>query len=149
LGRKAVRDILTNLRDEGRAVLLNSHLLSEVESCCDRVAILKQGRVIAHGTPNDLLAGRRVVYVLQLAQEPGDELVKTLEALVETLDVEGSSLTVTLAAVSGIDAVVDALRAGEASVRELKPRATLEDVFVELVTADPQATARGPEEPPE
>jgi ABC-2 type transport system ATP-binding protein len=53
-GRRTVRGLLEELRSRGVAVLLNSHLLSEVELVCDRVAILARGRVITAGTPAEL-----------------------------------------------------------------------------------------------
>ncbi|MFN2593814.1 MAG: ABC transporter ATP-binding protein [Actinomycetota bacterium] len=59
-GRRAVRSILEKLRERGLAVLLNSHLLSEIELVCDRVVILQHGRVVAHGAPDDLLVPRGV-----------------------------------------------------------------------------------------
>jgi len=55
VGRRIVRDLLTGLRDRGVAVVLNSHLLSEVELVCDRVAILNDGRIVARGTPDELV----------------------------------------------------------------------------------------------
>jgi len=54
-GRRTVRELLDGLRDRGVAVLLNSHLLSEVELVCDRVVIVARGRTIAEGTPADLV----------------------------------------------------------------------------------------------
>src|SRR4051812_27300175 len=53
-GRRTVRAILERLRSEGVSVLLNSHLLSEVELVCDRVAIIARGSVVAAGTPAEL-----------------------------------------------------------------------------------------------
>jgi ABC-2 type transport system ATP-binding protein len=53
-GRRAVRALLVQLRDRGTAVLLNSHLLGEIERVCDRVVILAHGRVVAAGRPQDL-----------------------------------------------------------------------------------------------
>jgi ABC-2 type transport system ATP-binding protein len=53
-GRRTVRRLLEELRKRGVAVLLNSHLLSEVELVCDRVAIIAQGKVVAGGTPSQL-----------------------------------------------------------------------------------------------
>jgi ABC-2 type transport system ATP-binding protein len=55
LGRADVRDIVLSLRADGVAVLLNSHLIGEVERVCDRVVILDQGRVAASGTLVELL----------------------------------------------------------------------------------------------
>ena len=53
-GRRTVRRLLEDLRSRGVAVLLNSHLLSEVELVCDRVAIIARGEVVAAGTPEEL-----------------------------------------------------------------------------------------------
>ncbi len=54
VGRRIVRELLDGLRDRGVAVLLNSHLLSEVELVCDRVAIIAHGRLVRAGTPDEL-----------------------------------------------------------------------------------------------
>jgi lipooligosaccharide transport system ATP-binding protein len=54
VGRRIVRDLLLELKRRGVAVLLNSHLLSEIERVCDRVAILVAGRIVAQGSPADL-----------------------------------------------------------------------------------------------
>jgi ABC-2 type transport system ATP-binding protein len=54
VGRRIVRDLLLELKRRGVAVLLNSHLLSEVERVCDRVAILVGGRIVAGGSPAEL-----------------------------------------------------------------------------------------------
>jgi ABC-2 type transport system ATP-binding protein len=53
-GRRTVRDLLERLRERGVSVLLNSHLLSEIELVCDRVAIIDHGEVVAAGAPADL-----------------------------------------------------------------------------------------------
>ena len=53
-GRRVVRDILREVRERGIAVLLNSHLLSELELVCDRVVILNDGRIVTEGSPDDL-----------------------------------------------------------------------------------------------
>ena len=59
-GRRTVRELLEELRARGHAVLLNSHLLSEVELVCDRVAIISRGRLVAEGSPAELSRPRGV-----------------------------------------------------------------------------------------
>ena len=59
-GRGIVRELLAELRNRGTSVLLNSHLLSEVERVCDRVAILNRGRVVTEGRPTELSRPRGV-----------------------------------------------------------------------------------------
>jgi ABC-2 type transport system ATP-binding protein len=60
VGRRIVRDLLVELKRRGTAVLLNSHLLSEIERVCDRVVILSAGRIAAHGSPAELARPRGV-----------------------------------------------------------------------------------------
>jgi ABC-2 type transport system ATP-binding protein len=59
-GRRTVRELLERLRARGHAVLVNSHLLSEVELVCDRVAIISRGRLVAEGSPAELSRARGV-----------------------------------------------------------------------------------------
>jgi ABC-2 type transport system ATP-binding protein len=59
-GRRTVRGLLTELRRRGVAVLLNTHLLSEVERVCDRVAIIDHGLLVAAGRPDELARPRGV-----------------------------------------------------------------------------------------
>jgi ABC-2 type transport system ATP-binding protein len=65
VGRRIVRDLLLELKRRGVAVLLNSHLLSEVERVCDRVAILVDGRIVARGSPAELAQARGVEVELE------------------------------------------------------------------------------------
>ncbi len=60
VGRGIVRTLLAELRNRGTTVLLNSHLLSEVERVCDRVAILNEGRLVTEGRPEELAKPRGV-----------------------------------------------------------------------------------------
>jgi len=59
MGRRDIRDVLVRLRNEGKTVFINSHLLSELEMICDRVAIMVSGRVARYGTLGELAVSRR------------------------------------------------------------------------------------------
>jgi ABC-2 type transport system ATP-binding protein len=72
VGRRTVRLLLEDLRGRGIAVLLNSHLLSEIELVCDRVAIMLGGRLVAVGAPHELARPRGV----ELETDAGVELVQ-------------------------------------------------------------------------
>jgi len=72
-GRRAVKDLLRALADRGRAVLLCSHLLAEVEDVCDRVGILDHGRMLAEGRLADLLEGETSLERFYLATVPPGE----------------------------------------------------------------------------
>ena len=73
IGRRQVRDLIVAARARGATVLLNSHLLSEVERLCDRVAVIHGGRVIREGAIGDLLAGDRELedVFIELVQNAG------------------------------------------------------------------------------
>jgi len=73
VGRRDIRVILQQLRDRGKTVFLNSHLLSELEMVCDRVAILVQGVVVSHGTIDELTEDRRH-YEIEVAPPNGQAL---------------------------------------------------------------------------
>ncbi|MCF6742779.1 ABC transporter ATP-binding protein [Blastococcus sp. KM273128] len=94
LGRVDVRDIVLSLRARGVAVLLNSHLIGEVERVCDRVVILDRGRVAASGTLTELLGQHEVR--LRLG-EVGPQVEERLRAT-GTLTRSGDWFTVALAA---------------------------------------------------
>jgi ABC-2 type transport system ATP-binding protein len=85
-GRRTVRELLETLRARGVAVLLNSHLLSEVELVCDRVAIIARGELVAAGTPDELShaggveveTGRGVRRFTQATREEVPRIVREL-----------------------------------------------------------------------
>jgi len=114
VGRRLVRDVLTDLRAQGVAVLLNSHLLSEVELVCDRVVIIRAGEVVTQGVPHDLARPRGV----QVDTDKGSRIIdgvgrKDVPALVAKLVADGEQVF---------------------AVTPL--RSTLEDVYLEAVGGD-------------
>jgi len=92
-GRRTVRELLEELRGRGVAVLLNSHLLSEVELVCDRVVIVDHGRTIAVGTPHDLVsAGGVEIETAGGTQRFADAARGDVPALVARLVAEGEEI---------------------------------------------------------
>jgi len=136
LGRKDVRAIIREARERGSAVLLNSHLLGEVERLCDRVAIVNRGSVIAAGALGDLL-GEPAVRLRVSDLPAGDE---TLARFGPTAR-EGDWLTIRPLDPARIPDVVAAVVAVGGRVHAVDPaRRSLEDAFLDLVRgADPRA----------
>jgi ABC-2 type transport system ATP-binding protein len=92
-GRRDVRQLLEELRSEGTSVLLNSHLLSEVELVCDRVVIIDRGRVVAAGRPEELAHARGVEVETASGTRVFEELTREqVPALVERLVAEGERI---------------------------------------------------------
>jgi len=134
--RRQLWEVVADLKRQGRTVLLTTHYMDEAERLCDRVAIVDHGKVIAIGTPRELVAsvvGREVVEFeaegagvgeAELAALPGIHAVRSAGA--------GWSLTVDRVHVA-IPALLEALeRRGVAPSALSTHRATLEDVFVTL-----------------
>jgi ABC-2 type transport system ATP-binding protein len=112
VGRRMVREVLVELRRRGHSVLLNSHLLSEVELVCDHVTIMRAGRVVAAGRPADLARPRGV-------------------------EVETANGTRRFDGAPREDVpriVADLVAAGEQVYEVRVLRSTLEDVYVEAVS---------------
>ena len=130
VGRHDVREIIRGLGERGTTVFLNSHLLSEVEQVCHRVAIVDRGRVVAEGSLDELLGGDTVrIRVTDL-----DRAAKTGLSRFGQLDDEGDWLVI-----RGIDTervpelVADVVRLG-GRVHAVEPRhESLEDRFLRLL----------------
>jgi ABC-2 type transport system ATP-binding protein len=130
VGRHDVREIIRGLGERGTTVFLNSHLLSEVEQVCHRVAIVDRGRVVAQGTLDELLGGDTV----RIRATGLDRAAKTDLARHGRLDDEGDWLVV-----RGIDServpeiVAEIVRLG-GHVYAVEPRhESLEDRFLRLL----------------
>src|SRR5438034_3749552 len=130
VGRHDVREIIRGLASRGTAVFLNSHLLSEVEQVCDRVAVVDHGRVIASGTMDDLLGGTAVrVRVTGLTQADKNKL-----AGFGRIDDEGDQLTFTSLDAERVPELVAMIVSLGGRVYEVAPRhQTLEDRFLQLL----------------
>ena len=139
VGRREVRDLLVELKKEGRAILLNSHLLSEAELCCDKVAILARGKVVAAGRTDDLLAKGGREFVVRTVPSASEEDLAKIGTVAKSVTREGEHLRVELAAEGDVDRLVDLVRARGLSLRELLPKkSSLEEYFLEAIkTGEP------------
>jgi ABC-2 type transport system ATP-binding protein len=86
VGRVDVRDLVLSLKTRGVAVLLNSHLIGEVERVCDRVVVLDGGRVAASGTLAELLGQREVRLRLAAADHRAEERLRAAGPLTRSGD---------------------------------------------------------------
>jgi len=134
LGRREIRDLLHQLREEGKTIFLNSHLLGEVELITNRVAILDKGEMIRQGTTRELTqqVGLYVVGLAAGQQFPREDVVKLGCEVTRS----GEQWEVAMKDGQSIDAVVDLLRSRGLSLRHLtEKRQTLEDLFIQTVEA--------------
>lgn len=130
-GRADVRALLRSLKARGISVFLNSHLLSEVEQICDRVAIVRKGTIVAEGTIATLLGTTRALKIRATAN--GTPLHDVLERFGTLVDDETGAVTIDGAGEEDAPRIVAALVAAGAGVRSVEPvLATLEERFLEM-----------------
>ena len=142
VGRRDIRDVLVRIRERGTCVFLNSHLLSELEMVCDRVAILVQGTVAAQGTIEELTAESRRYEVMVTGAAPdwiGDLGIRSEARGDDTM------LVVPRADASDVQSVVDRLRSEQRTIVSLRPvRESLEDLFMRFVHDPETGRAKPP-----
>jgi ABC-2 type transport system ATP-binding protein len=92
ISNKEMRDILLQLKEKGVTIFINSHLLSEVEMICDRVAILHRGRLVRTGTKQELTAKGEVIEIT--VEEVKDSLITKLQEVATQVKVEGNFITI-------------------------------------------------------
>jgi ABC-2 type transport system ATP-binding protein len=134
-GRRLVRDIIKGQRQRGATVLLNSHLLSEVEITCDRVAFIKHGEVIETRHLTSLLEGKTTVLVRAANLSP--EIAAGLERWASAVALQDHQLTFSITSREALPQVLRYLVSRGAEVYEFTPqRSSLEDRFLEIVGSD-------------
>lgn len=135
VGRRLVRDIIRELRAQGTAVFLNSHLLSEVEITCDRVAFIKHGRVLHIGTLKSLQAEQISVEIR--AQHVSAAALGALRSLGSDLQHEGESIHLSIPTEETLPMIASTLVAHGAQVFAIQPRQrSLEELFLQIVGTD-------------
>ncbi len=131
LGRREVRDLIRELRAQGVAVFLNSHLLSEVELVCDRVAIVDRGRVVRAGTLPELLGSRELRIGVDRVDRP---LLDRLRRHGQVQAVEGTTVVLRVPDLGLAPVVAEAVIGAGYRLHVLVPvQESLEEVFVRLV----------------
>jgi ABC-2 type transport system ATP-binding protein len=135
VGRRLVRDIIKSQRERGATVLLNSHLLSEVEITCDRVAFIKDGEVVETRELKSLLEEQTMVTIR--ATSVSAEAVAALQQLVLSVRIEGDRLALSVSSTSVLPEIVRCLVEKGAEVYEVTPqRLSLEERFLQIVGSD-------------
>jgi ABC-2 type transport system ATP-binding protein len=135
VGRRLVRDIIRDLRARGTTVFLNSHLLSEIEITCDRVAFIKHGEVIRVSDLKTLVDGETTVTIRAGGLTP--EILAGLSQWGRNLRADGEHLSLTVADEAALPAIAQYLVTRGAQVFALTPqRLALEDLFIQIVGTD-------------
>jgi len=149
MGRQEIRNVLDELKERGKTVFLNSHILQEVELVCDRVAIMATGKLRGIGTIDELIenhphASKSTVTVdaigtrTQIQEATRDCAVRDFTVVLDGVDTVSSVQRFVVDATdqANVDKVIDRLRENSISIyRMQRYRASLEQVFMSIVGA--------------
>ncbi len=142
IGRKEVRDLIIELRDQGKTVFFSSHILTDVEAIADHVAIVARGALQSQGTPAELI--KRTVLGIDVTVRVAGEADGELTDGASRVRRAGDELSLTLPADADVDAWLARARERGAKVVAVAPRhETLEELFLRQVAsadASPAAT---------
>jgi ABC-2 type transport system ATP-binding protein len=135
LGRRLVRDIIRELRGKGTSVFLNSHLLSEVEITCDRVAFIKNGVIARISQLKSLVDGELTVHAR--VQNMSSQAQTGLKQWAKNIRLDGEHLSLTLSSENDLPLVNRFLVENAVAVFSFHPeQISLEDLFLQIVGED-------------
>jgi ABC-2 type transport system ATP-binding protein len=141
VGARELRVLVRNLASEGTTVFLTTHYMQEADEICDRIAVIRKGEIVAHGTPSSIKTGAEEQGVVEFeAEGVPDERIRALRALeaVATVIVDDRELSQVVTihcsrpgeVAASLAALLDGIALRKVSVRE----PTLEDAYVLLVS---------------
>jgi ABC-2 type transport system ATP-binding protein len=129
VGRREVRDLIISLRDANKTVFFSSHILQDVEMICDRVAIIKQGRLVSAGRLDELISSSVKWIEVSYRGQVGDG------APLEIISDDGDVCLVRVPDVDALSVLLDRLRQSGAQVLSVWPRRdSLEDLFMREIS---------------
>ena len=131
IGRREVRDLIAALKQDGKTVFMCSHILSDIEVLCDRVAILKQGRLAKLGSLAELRTGKTSAVEVMAAGADADALTRQL-GRDANVTVTAGGLRIEVADEQQVDAVIAALRQAGGKLVSVQPvQMSLEELFLD------------------
>lgn len=140
IGRKEIRDILLQLKNQSKTIFLNSHLLSEVELITDRVGIVHKGKLLREGTVRELTE-KQEEYLLRIEEPSGITLSDIIDKKGIT-KLEAGRYAVNVGNADELNAVIDKLRSNGILIQEIiKHKNTLEEMFISLIEESEKESA--------
>ena len=134
IGRKEIRDILIDIKEQGKTIFLNSHLLSEVELVSDRVAILNEGKLLREGTVKELTTSEEVYEIETSTAIPNIFSVPEFSSM-NISQIQENKLRVHVKNNNELNFVIDYLRKNSINLKSVNmQKNSLEELFVSLIT---------------
>ena len=137
LGRIFVRDLLVQLRNEGKTVFLNSHLLSEIELVCDRIVILDKGAVACTTKPSEFTSGAGEYIIRIDAAEPSvaEKARRAAASVIASASWHDSIVRFRPSSTEHLNELLDALRRARVPIVSVEPvKLSLEQFFIQVVS---------------
>ena len=135
VGRREMRDIILQLRDQRKTVFFNSHILPDVEIICDRVAILMEGRLLAMGPVRELVGSVSVRSVEVELEGMNSTDIVAIKGIAEKVVVTKDHVLAVLPDAAHVDEILRLVNVHGWCLRALTPqRASLEEVFLQEVS---------------
>ncbi len=139
VGKVEIREVLLRLKAAGKTVIVNSHLLSEVEQAADRVAIMSHGQIVKIGTVSALTV-RQSQYEIEASI--GDHLIEIPEEMGKIRSISADKMLVELQNENDINYLIDQLRLKRINIHSVKPvKISLEQSFFEAVRGKQELSA--------
>jgi ABC-2 type transport system ATP-binding protein len=149
LGRREVRELILELRDQGRTILFSSHILSDAELLCSRVGILSRGRLVTSGSLADLTGGDAAAgrgWEVVMSGVPASVVTSLAGRVRRATPIADGRFTFELSETMRPESLIAELASAGASLVSVSPlRTTLEDVFVAATGQTPVAAGSGPQ----
>jgi ABC-2 type transport system ATP-binding protein len=137
VGRKEIRDILLDVKAQGKTIFVNSHLLSEVELISDRVAILDKGALLRVGTVDEITSSG-LEYQIGIGTALTEDFKHEASAIVLKFSCTSDIITAELTSTDELNKLIDMLRKHEIEITSIvKKRSSLEDSFINLLKKEP------------
>ena len=134
IGRREIRELISDLRNNGTTVFMSTHILSDIEALCDNVAILRGGKLAATGNLNDLLtnSGATQIYEITVKGAAAENLQNEIANISgATISAKPNGATIQVMDEKDIDAVLPIVREKGGSLISIQPvRQSLEEFFV-------------------
>lgn len=130
IARREIRDLMLELKNQGKTLFVCSHELSEIEMVCDRIGIINRGKLIRYGKLLDLILKERSIEIdVPSLSDDVTKKLETMECIVAKGD--GALITIRLSAGQDIYAVLDILKSSATELIEVRPqKESLEDLFI-------------------
>jgi ABC-2 type transport system ATP-binding protein len=132
IGRKEIRDILNNLKSQGKTIFLNSHLLSEVELICDRVAILNKGSLVKEGKVGEITsASNNYKFITsEISEKNINDLLINFKAVIHSRN----EFVYNTINIEDLNKLIDFLRENKILIHSVnREKDTLENMFINLI----------------